>query len=547
VQPVLTAAQTQALDRETEARGVPIAELMERAGHAVARAALALVGGGYGRRAVVVSGKGNNGGDALVAARYLARWGMRVDVFLLAEPGAFREPSADKLRGLEGAGVHPRAFSAETLDRELARADVAVDGIFGTGFRGVAEGPHAAAIEVLKASPVPVVAVDIPSGVEGDTGAVRGPAVWATVTVTLGAPKAGDVLFPGAAHAGVLEVADIGFPPDLMRSDLLLVEAEDAAGLLPVRGPEDHKRRSGVVLVVAGSRRMTGAPRLVARGAYRAGAGLVTVAVPSGILAVVQAGLSEATFLPLMQTAAGSISLSAWDELSGRIRRFDAVAVGPGLSTDDSTPEFVRRLVTESRVPVVADADALNAFVGHVGELAQHGSDLVLTPHTGEFARLFGMPVEELLEDRVGFARKAAAETAAVVLLKGVRTLVALPDGEVRVNSTGTAVLATGGTGDVLTGMIAAYLARGLPPADAATLAAFVHGLAGETAGEAAGEGAIAWDVAEAVPEAARRLQEGVQGGSSPARRSRADQAAAFPLAEAPRHRRGAEEGKERA
>jgi NAD(P)H-hydrate epimerase len=317
------------------------------------------------------------------------------------------------------------------------------------------------------------------------------------------------VLFPGAGHAGLLEVADIGFPQDLMKSDLLLIEAEDALAHLPVRAPDDHKRRSGVVLVVAGSKRMTGAPRLVARGAYRAGAGLVTVAVPSGILAVVQAGLSEATFLPLMQTSAGSISLSAWEELRTRIRRFHAVAIGPGLSTDDSTPELVRRLVMETRVPVVADADALNAFVGHVGELANHRSDLVLTPHTGEFARLFGMPAEELLEDRVGFVRKAAAETGAIVLLKGVRTLVALPDGEVRINATGTPTLATGGTGDVLAGMIAAYLARGLPPADAATLAAFVHGLAGQAAGEAGGEGVIAWDVAEAVPEAVRRLQEG--------------------------------------
>jgi len=508
VQPVLTASQTQAIDRETEARGVPAAELMERAGHAVARAALALAGGGYGRRAVVVAGKGNNGGDALVAARYLARWGMGVGVFLLAEPGAFKEPSATKLRLLEGSGIRPRGFSAEVVQRELARADVAVDGIFGTGFRGLADSAHGDAIGILRESSAPVVAVDIPSGVEGDTGAVRGPAVRATVTVTLGAPKAGVVLFPGAANAGVLEVADIGFPPDLMRSDLMLVEAEDAAGLLPERKPEDHKRRSGVVLVVAGSRRMTGAPRLVARGAYRAGAGLVTVAVPSGILLVVQAGLSEATFLPLMQTGAGSISESAWEELRTRIRRFDAVAVGPGLSADESTPEFVRRLLAETRVPVVADADALNAFVGHVEELAHHRSELVLTPHTGEFARLFGMPAEELLEDRVGFARKAAAETGAVVLLKGIRTLVALPDGEVRVNPTGTPILATGGTGDVLTGMIAAYLARGLPAADAATLAAFVHGLAGEAAGESAGEGAIAWDVAEAVPGAVRRVLE---------------------------------------
>jgi hydroxyethylthiazole kinase-like uncharacterized protein yjeF len=510
VQPVLTAAQTQTIDRETEARGTSVSELMERAGLAVARAVLTLVGGGYGRRAVVVAGKGNNGGDGLVAARHLARAGMHVGVHILLEdPGSeLHEPALGNFHRLHDAGITWRPVSEGRLSRDLDRADVAVDAIFGTGFRGRPEGDHATAIEALNASGVPVVAVDIPSGVEGDTGAVRGPAVWAALTVALGAPKAGDVLPPGAAHAGVLHVADIGFPEDLVRSDLVLVGPEDAAGLLPARAPEDHKRRSGVVLVVAGSRRMAGAPRLVARGAYRSGAGLVQVAVPEGILSVVQAGVVEATFLPLPEGPGGSPAAAAWELLESRLEDFGAVAVGPGLSTDEETPDLVRRLVAESPVPVVVDADALNAFAGRAGELSRRAADAVLTPHTGEFARLFGMAAEDLLDDRVGFARKAASETGAVVLLKGPRSLVALPDGEVRVNPTGTPALATGGTGDVLTGMIAAYLARGLPASDAATLAAYVHGLAGEVADEATGEGTVAWDVAEAVPEAVRRLQE---------------------------------------
>lgn len=509
MRPILTAAETQALDRETEARGVSIETLMERAGLAVARATQAVAGGAYGRRAVTVCGKGNNGGDGLVAARYLARWGMGVTVLLLPDPGDLREPAATNFRRLEEAGVRWRPYSPQALARELDRADVAVDAIFGTGFRGVPEGAHAEAIEILGGSGVPVVAVDIPSGVEGDTGTVRGPAVEATVTVTLGAPKVGDVLFPGAAHAGLVEVADIGFPEDLLGSDLLLVEPEDVLSLLPLRDPEAHKHRSGVVLVVAGSRRMTGAARLVAEGAYRAGAGLVTVAVPEGILPVVQAGLAEATFLPLPEGPMGSVAEAGWDVLDARLDRFDAVAMGPGLSTDDQTPAFVRRVVAESMAPVVVDADAINAFAGRGGDLAGRTADAVITPHTGEFGRLFGMPASEVLEDRVGFARKGAAETRAVVLLKGPRSLVALPDGEVRVNPTGSPVLATGGTGDVLTGAIAAYLARGLPAADAATVAAYVHGVAGEVAGEAFGEGATSVDVALAVPEAVRRIREG--------------------------------------
>ncbi|MGH2683371.1 MAG: NAD(P)H-hydrate dehydratase [Actinomycetota bacterium] len=512
MQPVLTAAQTHALDRETEARGIPVSELMERAGAAVARAVIALAGGGYGRHVVVVAGKGNNGGDGLVAARHLARSGIRVRVhFLVKDPASeLRDPVLANFHRLSDAGVSWGPFSEARLARDLDRADVAVDAIFGTGFRGRPEGDVAAAIDALNGSECPVVAVDIPSGVEGDTGAVSGPAVRATLTVSLGAPKAGDVLFPGAAHTGLLEVADIGFPDDLVRSDLLLLEAEDAARLLPSRGPDDHKRRSGVVMVVAGSRRMTGAPRLVARGSYRAGAGLVRVAVPEGILPVVQSGLVEATFLPLPEGTSGSLTGAAWEFLKDALEDVGAVAVGPGLSTDEETPELVRRLLTESPVPVVVDADALNAFAGRAGELSGRTADAVLTPHTGEFARLFGMPSEEVLGDRVGFARKAAAETGAVVLLKGSRSLVALPDGEVRVNPTGSSILATGGTGDVLTGMIAAYLARGLPPPEAASLAAYVHGLAGQVASEVSGEGTVAWDVAEAIPEAIRRLRESV-------------------------------------
>lgn len=512
MKPVLTSAQTQALDRETEARGVPVSVLMERAGLAVAHAAVDLAGGAYGRRAVVVCGKGNNGGDGLVAARYLAGWGMGVAVLLLPDPSTLREPAAANFHRLGPARMRSLQFSESALARELERADVAIDGIFGTGFRGLAEGEQAAAIEILNESDVPVVAVDIPSGVESDTGMVRGSAVRAATTVTFGGPKVGTLLFPGAAHAGTVEVVDIGFPDDLMVSDILVVEREDVSSILPIRQPEDHKRRTGVVLVVGGSRLMSGAPWLVAQGAYRAGAGLVTVAVPEGIASVLQTRLAEATFLRLPEGPAGSVAESGWGILESKLDGFDAVAIGPGLSTEEETPAFVRRLLRESPVPVVADADAINAFAGRPGELADRASDAVITPHAGEFGRLFGMPASEILEDRIGLARKAAVETRSVVALKGPRTLVALPEGEVRVNPTGSPTLATGGTGDVLTGVVATYLARGLRPADAATVGVYLHGLAGEIAGETFGEGTASGDVARALPEAVRRAR-GMQGG----------------------------------
>jgi len=503
MKPILSPAEAAALDRESQARGVTAAFLMENAGRAVARAAAAAVGGLYGRRAVAVCGKGNNGGDGLVAGRYLARFGMHATAVLLEDPSSFREPAAENFRRLRDAGVIVKR--ASSLARELDRADVAVDAVFGTGFRGMPEDDHAAAIEALNAAAAPVVAVDIPSGVNGETGAVEGDAVWATLTVTFGAAKPGLVLFPGAAHAGIVEVVPIGFPPDLVRSDLLLVEPADVAGLLPRRRQDDHKRSTGVVLVIGGSRGMTWAVRLMAGSAYRAGAGLVTAAVPEGILAAVQSGVAEATFLPLPQTSEGTVAEGALDVVASILEGFDAVAVGPGLARNLETASFVRSLVRASPVPLVVDADALNAFEGRAHDLTDREAEAVLTPHAGEFARLASMSANEVEHDRVGHVRKLAGETAAIVALKGNPMLVASPGGQVRVNTTGGPELATGGTGDVLTGMTAAMLARGLGPADAATVAAYLHGLAGSLAGADLGEGTTAGDVLARIPAAVAR------------------------------------------
>jgi hydroxyethylthiazole kinase-like uncharacterized protein yjeF len=236
--------------------------------------------------------------------------------------------------------------------------------------------------------------------------------------------------------------------------------------------------------------------------------------VPEGIAPVVQSRLAEATFLRLPEGPAGTIAEEAWGVLESRLDRFDAVAIGPGLSTEEGTPAFVRRLVRESPAPLVIDADAINAFAGRAGVLADRVAESVITPHAGEFARLFGMPPSEIVEDRIGLARKSAVETRSVVVLKGPRTLIALPNGEVRVNPTGSPTLATGGTGDVLTGAMATYLARGLPPADAATAAVYLHGLAGEIAGETFGEGAVSGEVVAALPQAARRVR-GAGGGNA--------------------------------
>jgi ADP-dependent NAD(P)H-hydrate dehydratase / NAD(P)H-hydrate epimerase len=499
VRVVLTPAEAAELDRATQARGISADDLMEAAGREVADAALRLMGGAYGRRAVVVCGKGNNGGDGLVAARHLDRAGVRTTVLTLEE--VLRGPAASNLRRLQHTTVRARPFSADAIEGELARSDVAVDAIFGTGFRGAPEGAHAEAIAALNASPAPVVAVDIPSGVDGATGAVEGAAVHADLTVTFGAPKPGLVLLPGATSSGVIEVEPIGFPPDLIRGDLLLVEPGDVAAMLPHRAPDTHKRAAGFAVVVGGSRLMTGAPALAGTAAYRVGAGLVAVAVPEGVLSVVQGALREAVFVGLPQTDAGTAA-GGPARLDEVLAQAGALALGPGMTTDERTQGWIRELVRSSEVPVVLDADGLNAFTGRPDDLADRKADLILTPHAGEFSRLAGVPTSEVAADRVRYVRDLAARTSAAVLLKGSRTLVASPDGVVRINPTGGPTLATGGTGDVLTGMIAGLIARGCPPFDAGSAAAFVHGLAGRIAGERRGDGATAVDVLEAVPDA---------------------------------------------
>jgi hydroxyethylthiazole kinase-like uncharacterized protein yjeF len=332
--------------------------------------------------------------------------------------------------------------------------------------------------------------------VNGETALVEGEAVWADVTVTFGALKAGIVLLPGAERAGVIEIADIGFPEELVTSDLWLVETDDVAAVLPRRAPDSHKRASGVVVVIGGSRLMTGAVCLAAEAAYRAGAGLVTVAVPEGILPVVQSVIREATFLGLPETDEGTVA-DTGDRLADLVAAADAVALGPGMTTQKRTADWIRTFVRSCPTPVVLDADGLNAFSGRAAELADRHAELVLTPHAGEFARLSGMDAADVDADRVSSVRKLAAETNATVLLKGSRTLVASPEGRVTVNPTGGPFLATAGSGDVLTGTIAGLRARGLASADAAMAGAYVHGLAGARAAQDTGEGTTAGDVLE--------------------------------------------------
>ncbi len=521
--PILSPEEAAALDRASAGRGVAVDALMERAGFEVARAAIAFSGGRYGRRAVVICGKGNNGGDGLVAARHLSAAGMAVTVLLTAAASDVRGPARANLGRLGSTDVRVLGASSAALTRELPRADVCVDAVFGTGFRGQVSGAAAEAIGAVRelgASGRPIVAVDIPSGVDGATGEAAEPAVRATATVTFGCLKPGLVFMPGAELAGSVLVADIGFPEDLVSSDVSMVERQDAARLAVPRPVDANKRSIGVVLVVAGSRDMPGAAVLATRAAYRAGAGLVSLASVPAAVDVAQRSVVEATYLRLPEAADGGIAENAWPTVVERLASAHALAIGPGLGRGEETVAFVKRAVAESPVPVVVDADGLNAFAGGVG-LDRRRSAAVLTPHAGEFARLTGASVSDIAADRAGLTRKAAHAFDAVVLLKGPRTVIAAPDRGVAVIPTGGTALATGGTGDVLTGATGAWLARGLAPADAAALAAFVHGMAGDMAGAELGEGATAHDVAERLPLATRALLEDSAAGAGAAGRAR--------------------------
>lgn len=472
MQAVLTPAEMGEADRRAIAAGTPVEVLMDRAGRAVARSAARTAGGVYSKHAVVVCGKGNNGGDGLVAARVLRRRGVRVDVFMLAE------------------GVQRGA-----VERALRHADVAVDAMFGTGFRGSLEGDAARVAEEFAASGVPVLAVDIPSGVDGLTGAASGPAVRARHTVSLAALKPGLLLEPGRTLAGEVEVVDIGVDPG---APLIgLVGPDDVRAWLPARDTRTHKWAVGGLYVVGGSGGMTGAPLLVSHAALRAGAGIVWCGLP-GYDAAVRASGTEVITKPLPATDDGSLDGDAAAVVLSTLERFRALVVGPGLGTAATTQQAVCELVRASGTPLVLDADGLNALRGNLDPLRARTAEVVLTPHEGEFARLAGHAVGD---DRIGAARELAEQSRAVVLLKGSTTVIAAPDGRVAMNVTGGPWLATAGTGDVLSGVIGGFAARGAPAFEAAAAGAFVHGRAADVAGHT---GLVAGDLVDAlrgVPE----------------------------------------------
>jgi NAD(P)H-hydrate epimerase len=523
---VLSRDQMREADRQTiEDLGVSGDVLMERAGRQVAAAIAPAFGTAAGLRVTVLCGRGNNGGDGFVAARVLQDDGAAPRVFiagLAADVRGDARHMLDRLLAAGGRVLEVPDEAAWDAGRDSALdADVIVDALTGTGLVVPIDGLMRVMVEDVNAAGVPVVSVDLPSGLSADRHHPIGPAIAAAMTVTFAAPKLPLVAPPADRLAGALVVADIGIPASVIEGlpgpRIHWITSGDARARLPVRAADSNKGDYGRVVIVAGSRGRTGAAALAGLAALRSGAGLVTIATPASCLATVAAHAPEFMTEGLPETAGGTAAEQALPRVLAI--RADVVAVGPGLGRAASTTALVHGLIDAVEGPLVLDADALNALEGDAGRLARRaGRVTVVTPHPGEMARLTGLTVAGVQADRLEVARQFAADHGVVVVLKGHRTVVAVPGGGLSINSTGNPGMATGGTGDVLTGMIAAWLGQIPHPADAAAVAVFLHGLAGDLAADAIGETAlIASDLIAHLGEASRVVRDrrnGVQGSA---------------------------------
>ncbi|HET8667006.1 MAG TPA: NAD(P)H-hydrate dehydratase [Terriglobales bacterium] len=511
---ITSTEEMRAIDRVTSERfGVASLTLMENAGATVARVAMNEFP--QAAQFLIVCGKGNNGGDGFVAARRLKEAGKEVGVVLLAK--------REEVRG-DAAVMFERMalpFTSVTLQEEfrnelppaLARADVIIDAILGTGFRPPVTGLYADAIEAINAAAAPVVSVDIPSGADSDSLSpqTQGAIARSNVIVTFTAPRPAHVF--GILTCGKTVCAPIGSPEEAIVSELglNLITPREIAELFAPRKPDGHKGLYGHVLVVGGSVGKAGAAAMSGISALRAGAGLVTVATAKSALPMVAGFAFEVMTEPLEETEMGTIALSSleYGKLDAIADGKDVIAFGPGISRNEDTVQFVRAAVGRYAAPMVIDADGLNAFEGAVDLLNGSERPLVLTPHPGEMARLTGLSTKQVQSDRVGVARQFAREHNCIVVLKGNRSVVALPDGKVWVNPTGNPGMASGGTGDVLTGIVSGLIAQNLKDISRAVIAAvYLHGLAGDIAREKMGEQSlIAGDLITFLPDAIRRLR----------------------------------------
>ncbi|WP_320044159.1 NAD(P)H-hydrate dehydratase [uncultured Desulfobacter sp.] len=515
---IVTTEQMQQMDKNTiETFGIPGRVLMENAG----RGALEMLSDYFdleGGRVAVMAGRGNNGGDGFVIGRYLMEIGVSVSFFLLS--------SRDRVQGDAKANMDlvlnlmpehslsqfieiPDKASLDEATEILEDHDLFVDAIFGTGLNSDVRGIYRDVIELINDSGKSVFSVDIPSGINADTGAVCGVAIQADATATFAFAKAGHILYPGNFHTGDLEVIDIGIPGHIVKAqspNIFLPEPHDISGLIPARDFNAHKGSFGHLLVLAGSPGKTGAAALCANAAMRTGAGLVTLGVPEKLMPVMEPMVIEPMTTALAQTPSGGLDAAALDDIITLLADKAALALGPGIGTDSGTRELIKSILAISSVPMVIDADGLNCIAKELDILNTVKAPVILTPHPGEMARLTGKTTEDIQHNRMATAREFAEKHKVILVLKGAQTLVACPDGTVSICPTGNPGMACGGMGDVLTGIIAAFLAQNLPPESAALAGVYAHGLCGDLLAEDQTFGFSASDMVASIPQALKTL-----------------------------------------
>lgn len=515
---LVTAKEMKALDVQAQNDyAMPGILLMDNAAQAVAEAVHEALTALEGERVVIFCGGGNNGGDGLGAARWLQSYGVSVRAFVVgAALDAVRGDAAMELAMFTKAGGRVEALSTEDdwVLAELAasKADVLVDALLGTGFHGGLEGDVLRACELLNKSEKYILAVDVPTGVNADNGAVSENAVRADHTVTMALVKTGLLLYPGREYCGDIELADISMPVKLVedyKSDKYRLTDEIVRELLPLRKANAHKGDAGRVVICAGSPGYTGAAALASDAAVKAGAGLVSLYTPLSSRDVLAIKLTEVMVHGLLERMPGILGGGAASDVASSAEVADVLAIGPGLGTSESTQEAVRTILQKITTPVVIDADALTALAGHTEILAAMQAQKVLTPHPGEMARLTGLEIGEIEADRINVAKKYAEEWQAIVVLKGAPTVIGCPNGTVYVNSTGNSSLATGGSGDVLTGIIAGLAAQEISLQEAAICGVYLHGLAAELTG--IDIGLAAGELAALLPQAREQVLYGAE------------------------------------
>jgi NAD(P)H-hydrate epimerase len=487
--------------------GIPGPVLMENAATAVMTEMERFFNGLAGVKIGILCGRGNNGGDGLALARRLRVRGVPVRVALLAPFASLRGEAKLNFAVLRKTDVEIAQnasvrYCADVIDW----SDIVVDALLGVGLSSPLRGVLAQVVTMMNRSGRPIVSIDIPTGVNADTGEVMGAAVEADLTVTMALPKRGLVLHPGASCAGTVRIADLGIPCEIIDQEKIgvnLLDRSSSWGYRARRPRDAHKGDFGHLLVIAGSLGKAGAAAMTARGALRSGAGLVTIAAPGGLVPILQQQVTEAMCIPAAESIDGTLGMGAARELIRSAAHLSACAIGPGLSMHGETVHVVRELVPSLPVPLVIDADGVNALAGSLDVLRNVKAPVILTPHPGEMARMLGISTAEVQRDRIDIAKKFADRHGVTLVLKGAGTVIAAPAGEVFVNTTGNPGMATGGTGDVLTGMIGSLLAQGYGPTDAACLGVYVHGLSGDLAAKEQGEaGMTAGDLIEKIPEA---------------------------------------------